>query len=197
MLASDPSEPALLAAIKRAVIQFCDESWVWKHQMDPIDVVAAQLEYDLEPLAGTDVSTVMTVKLDGVRIDPRRIDQLEEEMPDWNTIGGRPKYWTQTNQDQIILARVPDMNMPGQLQILLALKPTQRATSFPKWIYSQYVYDIAKGAIAYLMLMPKKQWTAKDLGAEYMKEFEAAIAKARDDGVKGLSRAPVRVTSQH
>lgn len=196
-LAADPSDPVTEHAIKRAVIQFCNDSWIWNYLADPMDVNIGEPTYDLEPLPGTDITTVISVAYDTVPMQNKPIDWLNSTIPAWRTTRLTPKYFTQVNTDQIILAPVPESTIPGGLSIILALQPDQRSSGFPKWIYSQYVYSIAQGAIAYLMLMPDKAWSNPQLGVAYMQKFESAIADARGDAAASLGRAPVRSSPFH
>ena len=196
-LAADPSEPVTVAAIKRACIQFCRESWVWKALPDPADLVAGETTYDLEARSGADVSAVINVTANGVPLKNRNSPWLDTELPGWRTTRATPKYYTQVNTQQVIIAPVPDLNVTGGLVMTLAMQPSQKATGLPDWLYNQYLYSLAHGALAYLMLMPGKAWTDRELGANYFKLFENAIADARADAESALGRAPVRSTYQH
>jgi hypothetical protein len=196
-LAADPSNPVTENAIKRAVIDFCCQSWVWKYLPDPQDVVAGEAFYDLEPDTGTEVSAVMDVACNGVPITNKSLEWLDRELPGWRTTRTTPKYFTQVDTEQIILAPVPDVNITSGLTMTLALEPSQSATGFPGWIWSRHIEDITAGALYRLMLMPGKPWTDLPNGADRRKQFEAAIASARASAVRGLSRAELRVTPHH
>lgn len=194
-LAADPSDPVTEHAIKRAVIEFCAGSWIWKHLPDPMDVVAGEAVYDIEPLPASDVAMVMTVALDGYPLSPQSTDWLDANEPGWRTVTGAPKYFTQVDTEQVFLAPVPDSN--GSLTATLALQPDQRSTGFPKWIANQHMYALASGAIARLMLMPGKPWTDVINGQDHRAKFEAAMANARASAVFGLGRASLRTAPQH
>jgi len=196
-LAADPSDPVTENAIKRSVIEFCSGSWIWKHLPDPLDVVAGENTYDLEPLPGTDVTTVLAAELDGVPLAPKDIPWLNREIPRWRTVAARPKYFTQVDTEQVLLAALPDANITAGLTLTLALQPSQAATGFPKWIFNQYLYVLAEGALAKLMMMPNKPWTDIKNGADRRTKFEAGIANARASAVSALGSAPQRVASQH
>lgn len=196
-LAADPSDPVTEHAIKRAVIEFCAGSWVWHHLPDPIDVEVSESTYDLEMPTGTDISTVMSASLNGVPLDPKSILWLDSNIPRWKQQVATPKYFTQVDTEQIILAPVPEVTSAQGLTMTLALQPSQSSTNFPRWIYSQYSYALADGAMAYLMLMPGKPWTDIKNGADRRSSFDAAIANARASAVTALGRAPQRTTSQH
>lgn len=196
-LAADPSDPVTEYAIKRACIEFCADSWIWKQLCDPIDVAAGEAFYDLEPLNGAEITTVMDVAYNGVPIHPKGLSWLDREIPGWRLNQLTPKYFTQVDTDQIILAPVPPDNISSGLSITLALQPAQNSTGLPKWIANQYLYALADGAIARLMLMPNKPWTDLANGQDRRASFEAAISSARSNSVFALGRAELRSTSQH
>lgn len=196
-LAADPSDPVTENAIKRSVIEFCAGSWIWKHLPDPLDVVAGESAYDIEPIPGTDVTTVLAAELDGVPLAPKDIPWLNREIPRWRTVAARPKYFTQVDAEQVMLAALPDVSIPAGLTMTLALQPSHASTGFPKWIFNQYIYVLAEGSLAKLMMMPNKPWTDIENGADRRTKFEAGIANARASAVSALGSAPQRVSSQH
>jgi hypothetical protein len=196
-LAADPSDPVTEHAIKRAAIQFCEGSWVWKHLPDPLDVEAGEAAYTIEIPSGSDVAAVIGVEYDGQPIDQKSVDWLNANHPGWRTQTGTPKYFTQVDTEQIILAPVPESTLTGALVLTLALAPSQSSTGFPKWISNQYIYAIADGALAKLMTMPNKGWTDVPTGLDRRVSFDAAVAGARATAVTALGRAPLRVKGQH
>ncbi len=196
-LAADPSYPVVEYAIKRACIEFCAGSWLWKHLPDAIDVTAGESTYDIELLPATDITTVIAAELNNVTLEPKTIEWLNKEIPGWRTTLKTPKYFTQVDTEQIILAAVPDASITAGLTLTIALQPSQNSTGLPKWIFNQYLYALADGAIARLMLMPAKPWTDLINGQDRRSRFEAAIANARSNAVSALSRAAMRTTSQH
>lgn len=196
-LSADPSIPVTEYAIKRACIEFCNGSWIWQFMPDPIDVVAGESYYDLEPDAGSDITAVMDVQHNLVPLDAKSISWLDAQLPGWRTTRAQPKYYTQVDTDQIILAAVPDSSITGGLTMTLALQPSQAAQGLPKWIAHQYIYTLAAGAISHLMLMPNKPWTDIQNGAMHGANFQGAIANARASTLAALGRASHRTTSQH
>ena len=196
-LKADPSDPVTERAVKRAVIEFCAGSWIWQHLMDPIDLVAGESFYDLEPPTGGDVSAVMHVECNGLPLTNKSLEWLNKEHPSWRLDRETPKWFTQVTPEQLILAKVPDVSVTGGLYLTLAVEPAQTSTSFPKWICNQFIYSIADGALSTLMLMPEKPWTDLKNGSARLDNFNAAISNARANGVASLSRATLRTTSQH
>ena len=184
-------------AIRRSVIEFCRETWVWKFLADPLSVQAGNAFYDLECPTGTDITTVMDVSLNNVPLENKPTTWLDEELPGWRTVRKTPKYFTQVDTEQIILAAVPEVNLSNGLTLTLALQPSHTSTAFPKWIFGQYYQTIADGAVAKLMLMPKKPWTDLQNGADRRASFLAGLAGASADAANALGRAPVRSKPQH
>lgn len=196
-LAADPSDPVTEHAIKRACIEFCNGSWIWKHLPDAIDVVAGEAFYDLEAPQGTDISAVMDVAHNNVPLTAKSVAWLDAQLPGWRTTRAAPKYYTQVDTEQVIVAAVPDAGISGGLTMTLALQPSQSATGLPKWIFNQYLYVLADGAMSKLMLMPGKPWTDLANGQDRRTRFEQGIANARTSALAALGRAAQRSTSQH
>lgn len=196
-LAADPSDPVTEYAIKRAVIDFCAGSWIWKHIPDPIDVQQGESAYDLELPPGADIAVVLTATVGVQPLSARSIEWLDAQLPGWRTNPATPRHFTQVDTEQVILAPVPEVNLPQGLALSLALQPAQSAKAFPRWISNQYLYALADGATARLMLMPGKPWTDLANGQDRRARFEAAIANARTSALAALGRAPTRTTPQH
>lgn len=196
-MAADPSDPVTETAIKRTVIEFCSDSWIWKVFQDPVGVIAGINEYDLEPDTGTDVSAVVAAELAGVPILSKAVTWLNKEIPRWKTVRGTPKYFTQLNTETILLAPLPQDTLPLSLTLTLALQPAQTSESFPAWIYNQYADTLINGAVARLMLMNGRPWADPATGVDRRMAFKADTADARNTAISALGIAPVRATPQH
>lgn len=184
-------------AIRNTIIEFCQGSWCWRYFMDPAPILAGLNTYDLDPLIGAEVAQVLLVKVDGKTIDPISEADLSAKRPRWQTERDTPRNYLTDDPSQIILAPVPDRKIPGGLVVTLALQPTRTSTMFPTWIWSRYFDALAGGAKARLMKMPKKPWTSPELYSLYRGQFEAAMAGAKVEALRSLSRAPLRTVSQH
>ncbi|MES2320007.1 MAG: hypothetical protein V4631_21205 [Pseudomonadota bacterium] len=196
-LKADPSDPLTESALKNAVIEFCRDSWVWRHFPDPLDVDAGEASYQLEPAAGADVAALLSCAYDGAPITPKSTDDLDAIVPDWQSVAGTVKYFTQIDSESVMLAPLPVESLAQGLVMVLALQPKRSAISFPKWISSQYMEALASGALARLMSMPDKPWTDQKGAALHGERFRNAVSAAKASGVRGLSRAVVRTTPQH
>lgn len=197
LLATDPSEPVAVIAVRNTVIDFCGRSWLWREYSDPINVVAGQSSYDIDVPTGASMVTIMSARVNGVPIDPRSAVELDETDPTWQTRDGTPKYYSMLTTDTVELAPVPDENVTGGLIIQFALQPTRAATTFPDWIGEDFWEGLVAGAASRLMLMPNKPWADGASGAYYKAQFDSAIEHAKLWALRGLGRAPTRTTSQH
>lgn len=196
-LAGDPSDPVTEAAIKRAAIDFCADSWIWQVLPDPMAVTSGQASYTFAPPAMADISAVLSAELAGVPLAARTVGWLNTNSPRWRTDAETPKFFTQLESATIILAPLPDITVASGLTATIALQPAHDATGLPAWIVGQYRYDIANGAIARLMLMADKPWTDLRNGGARLQEFQQATAQARESAVSALGSAPLRSTPQH
>lgn len=196
-LAAYPSDTLAENAIKRAAIEFCSGSMIWKHLPDAMDVIAGENEYILELPQGAEVSMVLNVSLDGAQLDPKTVDWLDSQCSGWLTDAAKPDYYTQIESEKIILAPLPSETVTAGLVLSFALQPSLTSTSFPKWIFSKFPYAITDGALAKLMLIPNKPWTDIQNGSDRRSRFESAIGTARESSSKALGRAPIRSTSYH
>lgn len=196
-LSADPSDPVTENAIRRAVTEFCADSWIWQYLPDPLDVTANEAAVDLEPPGGADITAVLHVALDGTPLDKRAAHWLDANLPRWRTDTATPRHYTQIDTDQIILAPVPASSGSGVLTMTLALQPSHTATGFPRWIFKLHEAALVDGAVSRLMLMADKPWSNAANGADRRARFHDAKANARAAVVMALGGAPLRTTSQH
>lgn len=184
-------------AIRNAIIEFCQGSWCWRYFMDPMPVLANLNTYELDLPPGAEVAQVLVLKVDGKPLVPKGEEDLTALLPRWQTETGTPKYYLTDDPSQVILAPVPNTRIPGGLVLTVALQPTRTSTGFPTWIWSRYFDGLAAGAKARLMAMPGKPWTSPQLYQLYRARFEAAMASAKVESQKSLSRGPMRTKSYH
>lgn len=196
-LPADPSDPVTENAIKRAVIEFCAKSWVWRYLPDPLDLIAGEAVYDLEPPQGAVVANVLKVMVDGEPLENRSIEWLDENVKNWRKDTGFPRFFTAVDTAQVILAVVPSVNIASGISMTLAVNPDDRSSDFPSWIATKYLDEIVAGAVSRLMLIPKKDWSDANLGADYRKQFHTGISTARESVISSFGRAPARSRSQH
>jgi hypothetical protein len=107
---------------------------------------------------------------------------------------GRPKYYSQKDQETILFAPTPDKNY--SLYTLYSLKPTATATTIPNIIVNEYQEMIVHGALYRLQMMKDSPWSdvqAADLNKRLYDKGEAqAVRKSK----YGLVGAPLTIRYQ-
>ena len=132
-------------------------------------------------------------------IDPISPDDLDNEFnntdfgwvgANWRTDVNLPTRFYFPDDTTVGLVMPPSQQ--GVLRIKAALKPSRTSTTFPDWIFNQFVTVIAEGAKAKLMLTPKKPYSDPQMGGVHLNGFNGSIVEARIRMTRGATRAPLR-----
>lgn len=181
-----------LNAIKQAVIEFFDRSWVWIGDQAAIPIVALTNEYAYTPAVDTEVARALKIWVNKLPLTPKTMGELSDFYGDYMVVEGAPEFFIQDRPDKLILVpkptSVPTIGITGKV----ALKPTQAAAQI---IAAGDVYAnkhreaIAIGAKARLFRIPKKPWTDTSQASDLAAKFDAKIAEAKLDSARGLAGA--------
>ena len=196
-LVADPSDPVVENAVKNAVIEFCQDSWIWREYALPASVTSGDSRIDIELPAGAELVVVQSVTLDGIELSPEGPDRLNRLYPRWDTETGAPKRYTQVDPSHLILSPVPDANYQNQLVVGCVFMPKRSSTSFPDWIGNQWWEGIVAGAASRLLAMTGRPWADLQAAAIKRQAFLDTVTQAKEAAFRGLTRAPVRVAMQH
>ena len=192
---------AIRAEVIRAVVRFCEESLVWKStEQEALDVVAGQSEYTVPVPAGLTSGDVQVVHVNeafynGVRLPAITENALKEMYQDWRTQTGTPRHRTQTEPNSIRLVPIPEAAdaLTNGLTVEATYKPAMTATAIPNFIFNQYGFAIAAGALASLLSMPGRTWFNGELAGYYAQQYRSAVIAARTDASKNFTTATLRV----
>lgn len=188
--------PIGLIAIKRAVIEFCQDSAYVQAEQDPVDIFANTGTYTAAPGAedgSKQVNDILAVLVGGVQIDPYTSHQLDSMLSDWRTQTGNTFGYLQTAQDRVRLVRTPSADLTGGLIFRVAYAPIFAASTCPDEL-SQWHESIANGAKAKLMLQAGKPWSNPGAGMGYQQDFMQAIGEAKLIASRQFSRVPLRTS---
>lgn len=174
-----PGCPRVVAidAIRQTVIRFCQESMLWRYNMEPLITQIGVREYELDYPLDTRVVSVRAMAWKGRNLDEKSADVLDAENPSWRTRKGSPDAYVFANPNTILLSHEPQAQ--ESLSATLVLKPAQTSQACGDILFEEYRKEIAAGAIAMLMLMPKKPWTDYELAAQKESVFLTATEKAK------------------
>lgn len=174
--------------ILQTVIEFFNRSRAYRFTPAQIAVVASTANYTVSDLpAETEIAWLLAAELDEVPIntpDPSSIPVL------WETDTGSPSAVVRYSDTQVGLRKVPDE--AGTLDLRLALRPSQAATTYPDEFHNIYQDQIAAGVLAKLYAQPRKEWSTPDLVKDCRDQFERAIYAAEYRADRGGAAAPAR-----
>lgn len=182
-------EIQILDAILHAGIEFCRRTKIAQDTVD-LTTVVGQQSYDISTLLATgfEPNEIIAVRRTGAEnLEPTsQVDALEElEL----TESGTPRFYYMMGR---IVSMVPAPDAIETLEVTLAIKPSESATTLPDELYRRYREEIAAGAKARLMLQAAQPWANAQVGSLHKFTFEAAINAENVSYAKGGGTKPLR-----
>ena len=185
------SEPLAEQALIASAIEFCSKARVHVHTTDAFTVAAGEYEVDIDDIPnGTYVADVLSLSVDGAKIDPKTPDELDQTDAEWATNTGTVSSYHRTRGKTLRLVSIPDEDV--ELIVKVSLQPTRAATSLDDELFERYVEALAAGAIYRLKDTPGQPFTDTAGVAYYRAMFDAAIHSASLSAAKSGTRAPLR-----
>lgn len=185
-----PGCPILLIdhTVRRAAIQFCEQSLAWKYQHPDIAVVTTTDEYSFVPLDQTIVHAITYAEFNGLEIKTKA-DENSVMIYDWRNETGSPEY---VFGGATSLTLVPTPDLEGTLKLTVVLKPSPTAIGMDDDIFNEYREGIMHGALARLMLSPKKPYTDPNMATFHQQMFAVAAGHAGVRAARNFTRAPLQ-----
>ena len=163
-----------LRCIRESARDFCRTSRIWKQSED---ITLREASFTISPnIPDAEILEIMNARLDGVPLDPKAPEWLDENWPSWNDSDaetGSAKYITQLDGSSISV--VPQQ--AGALRVRMDLMPNRTALNLPEILLREHYEAIGMGAAARAMIIPNKEFTnpnaAKGFSAEAMSRATA------------------------
>lgn len=182
----------MVDAIRRAAMEFCKETELWRHTSDPSDVMAGQAFYDCtvdEP--GVEVTGVVSVAMDGVRLHAFT-------GPQWRDLGesrmhSRARCFRFVEPGLIQVWPTPGKDRLAALKVEVALMPTGQSNRGPSFLLTRYDTAMASGARRNLMEIPGQSWSDPQNAAYQGRIFKSEITAARIHEERGGTRTSLTV----
>lgn len=171
-------DPSIVVALRDACIEFCFETHYLQSVIDEQTVTSGSASYDLGVSTGEDLSFILALYVDGVKLTkkaPSELDELYRYM-DWTTFSGQPVYYTQFNADEITLVPYPDTTRT--LTGRMVRQPSPTSTTCDATLID-YREEIAQGALARLHMQPDQPYTSPNAAMMARQKFNAGIANAK------------------
>lgn len=182
---------AMIFALRQSAIAFCEQSLVWEYTHPDISVSVGTAEYPYVPPDNNSVvHTVTYGEFNGTEIDVNT-KQSDMLIWDWRNVGGIPEYVLGGAE---FLTLVPTPNIAGTLKLTVVLKPSPTAEGIDDDIFNEYREAIVHGALARLMLSPKKPYTDGMLANYHMSQFTAKTGAAGSRAARNYTRAPLQTS---
>jgi len=169
------SYPLAEQHIRQTCIDFCNIAPVVQVELDPINVVAGQFDYDLEPPSGMAVTFVLSAKYRGNELGVFKSGDSDSLLRS----SGTPTAFKQSGDPILTLNFAPIEDVSNSLALVVATKPTNRATSVADILFNDYAYEIGLGAVSRLLKVPGQPFTNQIAASEFRRDYEIARTNAR------------------
>lgn len=204
-----PSCPSFIAIeeLRNTITDFCINTDIYLADLSLFQTVTGINEYesaDLDIPVGSELNHILDffceVGESAAQLSEKNLTRLEPK----SLIGkpslfdlygsGKPKYYSQKDQETILIAPTPNQNY--SLYALYSLKPTATATTIPNIIVNEYQETIVHGALYRLQMMKDSPWSdvqAADLNKRMYDKGEAQAVRKTKYGLVG---APLTIKYQ-
>jgi hypothetical protein len=179
---------AVNSALRQSAIAFCAQSLAWKEEHPPIAVLAETAEYAFIPPTGAAVHAITYAQFNGKEISSQT-GELNLASKAWRNQTGTPEH---VLGGATSLRLVPEPDAAGTLAMTVALKPSASAAGIDEGLFNEYREAIVHGALARLMLSPRKPYTNTQLAQYHQQQFAIETAMAGTRAARSFTRAPLR-----
>lgn len=180
-------EPTALDAIRRAAMEFCQRTRIWR-ESDSFGVTTAGDNIICVP-QGTVLFEIESARIDGRPLEPASLSWLNQQFPLWREeTSDLPRFITQVEPDSVQL--VPAGT--GALDLTLILKPSDDAEYLPDWMIDQHSRVLADGALGEILTIPGQPFFNPQLAGFHAGRFARDLDRLSSAGIRGQQRAPVR-----
>ena len=182
----------MLSALRQTCIEFCEQTLLFREKLAVQPISIDVDEYELEPsLCDSEVCRVLNVWVNGSLISATTPDIGIRSSALYEGDVPQAYYCTEPN----VLKLVPMPQTTGDLEVEIAYAPAHDAENVPMALYTKHREDIARGAAARLLIMPKRPWTDMSAGKLYRNLFWHHMhSVARSEHWSGYGR-PVHVAT--
>lgn len=176
--------------IRNICIDFCTHAPIAQATLDPLDVIAGQIEYDIDTPSQTDATLILAANYRGrelaiVKTGDRNF-LASREQP------GEPSALMQAPGNVFQLDLMPSFDAIGAITMQIATKPTRTAMNVDD-VLLEYAYEIGQGVVGRLLLMPGHEFSNPAIAMAYTSTYNLARTDARIRADRSFGAAPTRV----
>jgi len=171
-------QPVIMRKLAEVANEFFRLTRAYEVKLTPAAVAADTKNVTLTLPSDTILCEVTGVRLGSAKLWPRLDRQLEEELGEWETAEGTPKYY-RTEANTIRLVPFPVVEEAGPLRASYTVAPTLTATSVADEPGLRYQDALIAGAKAMVLAMPKKEWSDPQLAAIFQAQYQTRLNEVR------------------
>jgi hypothetical protein len=180
--------------IRNICIDFCTHAPIVQERPDPIDVVAGQIEYDIDTASYTAATLILEAAYQLRPLAILKVGDINFEQA--HQYQGEPRALMQSAQPTFTLDHTPAVDAPGAITMLVATKPTRMATNVADLLLNDYGFEIGQGVVGRLMMIPGHEWTNPAIAGAYTQIYERARTEARIRAEASFGQTGSRVMSR-
>ena len=168
-------------AIRDAVIEFCDKSFIWSAPSLKTDIMAGFARYAFDARVDNAIPATLTfVAISDSPIDIIGQKEMESVTKEWrNLTSSSPTKCFMDTANTIRLVGTPTQDIEDGLYVEVALKPSRSSTQCPDFILENWAEAISHGALARLKAMVGRVWADANLVPYHRAEFRAGVSRAK------------------
>lgn len=183
-------QAAQVNALRQSAIAFCEQSMVWKYDHPDIAVVIGTAKYIFDPPEDAMAHAITWAEFNGTQLETR---PMVADVNTWSSKRqtGKPEF---VLGGPVSLTLVPTPDIEGTLKLTVVLKPSQGADGIDDNIFNEYREAICHGAMAKLMLSPKKPYTDAVMANYHDQMFRIKTGHASVRSARNYTRAPLQTS---
>lgn len=167
-----------------AAAKFCQETYIWRFDIEEDTTSNGEPLYDIDTPAGTVLEDILIMEVDDSpisRVSDRRVE------PKFSNDPAKPRYYAIYGDTQVRFYSTPDAVYTFR-GIGVAKPKRETSTGIERFIFETFGRCISEGAIAELTAIPNKAWTNPSLSVSYRAYFNKAISDAKRRDVRTISQ---------
>lgn len=175
-------------ALRESAIEFCEQSRAWRVLHPDVITVPGTAVYAFVPADGAAVHAISHATLDGRGLEMRG-GETGTNGGDHHGRRGFPRYIL---GGAAHFTLVPEPDAAGVLAMTVILKPSIASTGIEDLLFVEYREPIVHGALARLMLSPKKPYSNIQLAAYHQQRFIVRTGAAGMRAANSHARVPMQ-----
>lgn len=192
------SYPAMMQALRKAAIEFCEKTRCWRHM---IRVTISRQDF---PAIAPGYAAIHEFEVatfnDDITLTPVQYSDLDKAEFEED---GLPRYITQTGPNRVSILPFSD----GVLDISVFLKPRHGDDyelsleqvpqnvydTIPDFLFTLHGEVIAAGALGRLLMLPDQPFSDPKKAQYFLNEFDRRSTRLNNNNVRGQHRARPRI----